>query len=142
MTGIQLPVDVPIWMAAEGPVGYAVAAKVGDGVITGSAPQPGTGSPLCDAPLRDKVMVLMVGTVLDHDESLDSPRVLAAAGPCAALLLHLGSSGPLAGTAELDGHLAALRHVFSAMVEQFLRSRFDINSSITYPMVVVEPNGH
>lgn len=111
VTGIQLPVDVPIWIAAEGPVGYAVAAKVGDGVITGSAPQPGTGSPLCDAPLRDKVMVTTVGTVLDHDESLDSPRVVAAVGPCAALLLHFGHFGPLAGAVEIDGYLATLDQV-------------------------------
>lgn len=111
VTGIRLPVDIPIWVGGEGPVGYAVAAKVDDGVITGSFPPPGTTSPLTEAPLRGKVMVSAMGTVLDDGETLGSPRVLAAAGPCAALFLHFGSAGPLAGTVELDGHLAALGKV-------------------------------
>jgi 5,10-methylenetetrahydromethanopterin reductase len=38
----------------------------------------------------------------------DSPRVVEAAGPAAALALHLGEQGPLAGMEEAAGYAKAL----------------------------------
>ena len=43
------------------------------------------------------MFVQVNGTVLDAGESLDSERVLQAAGPSAALHLHIGEEGAFAG---------------------------------------------
>ena len=111
-SGVTIPVDVPIWVAAHGPQGYAVAARVGDGVVT---------NPLhgeARVPVEGRCAITFHGTVLDPCETADDPRVLAAAGPGAALALHLGVHGPLAGhpaqlahSAELDRFPAARRHL-------------------------------
>lgn len=92
--GIRLPVTVPIWVAAHGPRGFTVAGRVADGIITnpthGDEPIPYAGT----------FALQFYGTVLDDREPADSPRALAAAGPGAALALHLGAYGPVAGTDE------------------------------------------
>jgi 5,10-methylenetetrahydromethanopterin reductase len=74
----DLPVDIPVLLAAEGPKGQALAAKIADGVMTVMQPVPG--SPWST--------VLRFGTVLDEGESFDSPRVRLAAGPGAAIVYH------------------------------------------------------
>jgi 5,10-methylenetetrahydromethanopterin reductase len=72
------PIDVPILIAGQGPKGEAVARELGDGICTvvpkGGFPWESLG---------------IVGTVLDPGEPIDSPRVMAAAGPTAAITLHL-----------------------------------------------------
>jgi 5,10-methylenetetrahydromethanopterin reductase len=74
------PVDVPILIGADGPKGLAVAAAVGDGVISAR--------PLdAAAPLRWKA-VMRWGTVLDPGEDLGSARVQAAAAPGAVIAYH------------------------------------------------------
>ena len=100
--GIQLPINVPIWMAAHGPKGFAAAARSADGIITnpthGDEPIPYAGT----------FALQFYGTVLEEGERADSPRALAAAGPGAALALHMGPYGPVAGTDEEVGYSAKI----------------------------------
>lgn len=104
-SGIMYPIEVPMWVAAHGPKGYATAMRLGVGVITTfihkANPVPFGG--LCNLTIG--------GTVFDDGETFDSPRVIQAAGPVAALALHLGEYGPLAGTKESAGHTAAIAEV-------------------------------
>lgn len=72
------PVDVPLLIAAEGPVGLAVAREVGDGLFT---LRPQGGFPW--------VAHLLFGTVLDPNEGAGSERVLAAAGAGGAVFYHV-----------------------------------------------------
>ena len=113
-SGVRLPVEVPVWIAAEGPMGWAAADRLGAGVIV----NPSHGF---NAETHEQSVVLPrvagpllasnAGTVLEEGETVASPRVLAAAGPIAALSFHFGDRGPLAGTPELAGHRAALGEV-------------------------------
>lgn len=101
-TGISYPIDVPIWIAAHGPKGFATAMRLGAGVVTarihGKNP----------VPFEGKCQLLFAGTILDDDETFDSPRVLDAAGPGACITLHLGEFGPLAGTAQAAGYASEI----------------------------------
>jgi 5,10-methylenetetrahydromethanopterin reductase len=98
------PIVVPWTIAAEGPKGSAVAARIGDGVFSmtsASASLPRTS--------------LLYGTVLDDGEDLTSPRVIAAAGPAAAVVLHgsydAGRRLVEPWCAELDAIPAPVRHL-------------------------------
>jgi 5,10-methylenetetrahydromethanopterin reductase len=77
----SLPADVAVLIAADGPRGRAVAAGLGDGVLTTRVPrqQAGPGS---------RQVLLTFGTVLDEGEDAAGPRVLAAAGPALAAAYH------------------------------------------------------
>lgn len=73
------PVDVEVLIGANGPKGLAVAERVGaDGVVSIFGAQPGW----------DRSALFAYGTLLDDGESVDAPRVLDAAGPGAAVMLH------------------------------------------------------
>jgi 5,10-methylenetetrahydromethanopterin reductase len=74
------PVDVPIIIGADGPKGLAVAAAVGDGVISAR--------PLDAAASLPWKAVMQWGTVLDPGEDLGSARVQAAAAPGAVIAYH------------------------------------------------------
>jgi len=76
-----LPADVAVLIAADGPRGRAVAAEIGDGVLTARAPHqaPGPGA---------RQVLLTFGTVLDDGEDAASPRAVAAAGPALAAAYH------------------------------------------------------
>jgi 5,10-methylenetetrahydromethanopterin reductase len=104
-SGVRLPVEVPIWIAAHGPKGYAVAGRVGDGIVT----NPVLGEN--PVPVSGRVSLTFHGTVLDDGESIEAPRVRAAAGPGAALALHIGPGGPASGLPELARHQGALAAV-------------------------------
>jgi 5,10-methylenetetrahydromethanopterin reductase len=106
LTGVQLPAKVPIMVAAHGPKGLAVAERIADGVVT----NPMHGSENVVWP-SERVFVQVNGTVLEEDETLDSERVLQAAGPAAALHLHLGGEGAAAGMPELAGYEERLEAV-------------------------------
>lgn len=93
-SGISLPLSVPIWIAAHGPKGFGVASRVGDSVITN--PTHGD-NPI---PYDGDYSVNYYGTVLEDGESFSDPHVIERAGPAAALALHLGPYGPVAGHAE------------------------------------------
>jgi 5,10-methylenetetrahydromethanopterin reductase len=98
------PIDVPWLIATEGPKGAEVAARVGDGVFSmtsasGTLPR----------------VSLLYGTVVDDGEDLTSPRVIAAAGPAAAVVLHgsydSGQRLVEPWCAEIDEIPAAVRHL-------------------------------
>jgi 5,10-methylenetetrahydromethanopterin reductase len=71
------PISVPILLAIAGPKGQAVARELADGVFT-VIPTSGF----------DWSALLLFGTVLDPGESPSSPRVVATAGPGAAVIYH------------------------------------------------------
>jgi 5,10-methylenetetrahydromethanopterin reductase len=71
------PIAVPWIIATEGPRGAEVAARLGDGIFSMMS--------------KDGVtphVSLVYGTVMDEGETPASPRVLAAAGPATAVVLH------------------------------------------------------
>jgi len=72
------PLATPFVVAANGPKGLAVAAALGDGVMTIGGGEPGF--PWCAA--------LVFGTVLDDGEDPGSARALAAAGPAQVVMAH------------------------------------------------------
>jgi 5,10-methylenetetrahydromethanopterin reductase len=104
------PIEVPWLLGASGPKGLAAARELGAGVFTTS---PTSGF--------DWSALLAFGTVLDDDEDLDSPRVLEAAGPGAAVAYHalyeqrspiLGSlPGAAQWTAAVEAEPVATRHL-------------------------------
>jgi 5,10-methylenetetrahydromethanopterin reductase len=71
------PLRVPLVFGVRGPKGEAVARELGEGVFTVA---PTGGFPWS--------VLLTHGTVLEPGEPFDSPRVLAAAGAGAAVVLH------------------------------------------------------
>jgi 5,10-methylenetetrahydromethanopterin reductase len=76
------PIDVPWRIAIAGPKGLAVAARLGASIFT-SRPSPGSsydGFP--------GVTAMVSGAILDPGEALDTPRVMATAGPGVAILYH------------------------------------------------------
>ena len=75
------PADVTVLIAADGPRGRAVAAGLGDGVITTRVPRD-----LADEGSRR--VLLAFGTVLHEGEDAASPRAVAAAGPALAAAYH------------------------------------------------------
>ena len=76
-----LPADIAVLVAADGPRGRAVAAGLGDGLLTTRAPREPGG--------RGRRQVLLAfGTVLDDGEDPAGPRAIAAAGPALAAAYH------------------------------------------------------
>jgi 5,10-methylenetetrahydromethanopterin reductase len=106
LSGIRLPADVKLWVAAHGPKGLDVGLRVADGIVTN--PGHGTNN---DVWSDTRVFVQINGTVLEDDEDVSSPRVLGAAGPAAALHLHIAEQGVAAGTPEVRGFVAELEQV-------------------------------
>jgi len=74
----DLPISLPILVAANGPKGLAVAKELGDGVMSVAAPQAGF----------DWSALLALGTVLEDGESFETPRVFEAIGPGIAAMYH------------------------------------------------------
>jgi 5,10-methylenetetrahydromethanopterin reductase len=106
LTGLKVPCEVPIWVAAHGPKGYAVGARVADGIIT----NPGHGSGGGGEHGVD-LWAQFNATVLAEGEALDSGRVIDAGGPPAALHLHLGDGGAAAGTSEAGAYAERLEAI-------------------------------
>lgn len=96
MSGIKLPIEVPIRVAAHGPKGYAVAERSADGLVTNLD----HGSANTGAFDMKRALIIFHGTVLEEGETLDCVRVIDAVGPAAAFQLHLGSEGIIADTPE------------------------------------------
>ena len=89
----ERPIDVPILISALGPKGVEVATELADGLFTVN------GETLYAAQFSWAALGVH-GTVLADGESLDSPRVQAAAGPGNALAYHAAY--------EFGGDVAAL----------------------------------
>jgi 5,10-methylenetetrahydromethanopterin reductase len=104
-SGLAPVTDVPGPAAAHGPRGFAVASRVAAGVVTTPSH---SSEPI---PFEGRVVVPAYGTVLGEGAGLTDPRVVEAAGAGAALALHLGDFGPLAGTDEVRGYQAWLATV-------------------------------
>jgi 5,10-methylenetetrahydromethanopterin reductase len=66
--GARRPIEVPILIGADGPKGLAVAAELGDGVVSAVLPQPDA------VGVSDWPTLLSFGTILDEGEDLTSPR--------------------------------------------------------------------
>lgn len=75
------PVGVAVLVAADGPRGRAVAAGLGDGVLSTRVPRDPAGH-------GRRQVLLAFGTVLDDGEDASSPRAAAAAGPALAAAYH------------------------------------------------------
>jgi 5,10-methylenetetrahydromethanopterin reductase len=77
------PIEVPWRVAIVGPRGMAAAQRLGASIFTS---RPSAGASYDGYP---GVTAMVSGVVLDPGEALDSPRVLATAGPGVAILYHL-----------------------------------------------------
>jgi 5,10-methylenetetrahydromethanopterin reductase len=89
------PADVAVLIAADGPKGAAVAARLGDGALSTRVP---------DAPDGRQQVLLTFGTVLDDGEDATSPRAIAAAGPALVAAYHSRyESRGAAGVDKLPG---------------------------------------
>lgn len=80
--GPDRPIEVPWVMGVNGPRGLRAAAEAGCGAFT-SRPRPDA-----DYGGIEHVILLGMGTILDDGETNDSPRVVATAGPGAAVAYH------------------------------------------------------
>ncbi|MGH3208611.1 MAG: LLM class flavin-dependent oxidoreductase [Trebonia sp.] len=92
-----LPADIAVLIAADGPRGRAVAASLGDGVLTARVPrdQAGAGA---------RQVLLTFGSVLNDGEDPAGPRAVAAAGPAVAAVYHaIYESKGAAGVDKLPG---------------------------------------
>jgi len=102
------PADVEVLIAADGPRGRALAADIGDGVLTARAPRAQDAQRAGDddsapVPARPQV-VLAFGTVLDDGEDAASQRAVAAAGPALAAAYHtIYEAKGAAGVDKLPG---------------------------------------
>lgn len=72
------PMHIPLLLAANGPKGLTAARELADGVMCVGNGQPGF----------SWCALLSLGTVLDDEETVDSPRVLQAAGPALTVMYH------------------------------------------------------
>jgi 5,10-methylenetetrahydromethanopterin reductase len=86
------PLEIPIYVAAEGPKGIAVARAHGDGLLSAAGEPP--------ADLGIPVARAQFGTVLADGETLDDARVRDVAGPACVALLHAAYA--MAGAAAVD----------------------------------------
>jgi 5,10-methylenetetrahydromethanopterin reductase len=79
---VDRPIEVPWIMGVNGPRGLKAAADAGCGVFT-TRPRPDA-----DFSGIDDVILLGFGTIMNEGETVDSPRVIATAGPGAAVAYH------------------------------------------------------
>jgi 5,10-methylenetetrahydromethanopterin reductase len=97
------PADAEVLIAADGPRGRAVAAELGDGVLTTRVPR-ATPVPRQPSGPGSRQVLLTFGTVLDDGENAAGPRAIAAAGPALAAAYHaIYESKGAAGVDKLPG---------------------------------------
>jgi 5,10-methylenetetrahydromethanopterin reductase len=90
------PADIAVLIAADGPKGHGVAARLGDGVLTTRAPRKPSG--------EARQVLLTFGTVLDDGEDPVGPRAVAAVGPAVAAAYHaIYESAGAGGVDKLPG---------------------------------------
>jgi 5,10-methylenetetrahydromethanopterin reductase len=88
-----LPLRTPIWIAANGARGLALAQQVADGMICAGVVAPGAKG----------AAILSMGTVLKDGETLASPAVLERIGPAIAVVWHGTYEAAGAGVDNLPG---------------------------------------
>jgi 5,10-methylenetetrahydromethanopterin reductase len=82
------PANIAVLIAADGPKGAAVAADLGDGMLSTRVPgAPGGAAGTGPGEARRQVL-LTFGTVLGDGEGAASSRAIAAAGPALAAAYH------------------------------------------------------
>jgi len=118
---------VPLYIAATGPRARALTALLGAGWINTAGDVAGAAAGMreMEALWRDAghkrealdAVVLTGGAVLEPGEALDSDRVVAQAGPRAAMLLHRAADQALGGFAPMATLPPALGATIAAYVE-------------------------
>ncbi len=123
---INIRDEIPLFVAASGPRGRGLTAKLGAGWIDNVADVERGGAVLGQMRTawqeagrpRDELQAVawIGGAVLEEGEPVDGPRGMALAGPRAAMLLHRAADTALAG------HPAplAMRPEFAASVEAYV----------------------
>jgi uncharacterized protein (TIGR02118 family) len=82
------PADIAVLIAADGPKGAAVAADLGDGMLSTRVPGTPAGAGGTAPGGARRQVLLTFGTVLDDGEDAVGSRVTAAAGPALAAACH------------------------------------------------------
>ena len=118
---------VPLYIAASGPRARALTAKLGAGWINTAGDVAGAAAGMreMEGLWRDAghkraaldAVVLTGGAVLEPGEALDSDRVVAQAGPRAAMLLHRAADQALGGFPPMAALPPALSDTIAAYVE-------------------------
>ena len=118
---------IPLYIAATGPRARALTAKLGAGWINTAGDVAGAAAGMNEmeakwrdaAQPRDKLdaVVLTGGAILEPGEALDSDRVVAQAGPRAAMLLHRAADQVLGGFPPMASMPPALADTIAAYVE-------------------------
>ena len=118
---------VPLYIAATGPRARALTATLGAGWINTAGDVAGAAAGMreMEALWRDAgqardaldAVVLTGGAVLEPGEPLDSDRVIAQAGPRAAMLLHRAADQALGGFPPMASMPPALGPTIAAYVE-------------------------
>ena len=91
--GAARPIEVPILLGADGPMGTAAARDLADGAFAAALPNTDPAIPWR--------ALLQFGTVMEEGEAPADPRVIEAAGPAVAVAVHgLYARG---GAAVVDG---------------------------------------
>lgn len=118
---------IPLYIAATGPRARALTARLGAGWINTTHDVAGGVAGLREMerlwagqgrdPAGLDSVVLTGGAILKDGEALDSPRVLAQAGPRAAMLLHRAADAELLGFPPLAAIPPAVAETVAAYVE-------------------------
>jgi 5,10-methylenetetrahydromethanopterin reductase len=118
---------IPLYIAATGPRARALTAKLGAGWIAtagdvaGAAAGMGEMEALWSAAGHQRealeAVALTGGAILEPGEGLDSDRVIAQAGPRAAMLLHRAADQALAGMPAMAAMPPALADTIAGYVE-------------------------
>ncbi|HWB50260.1 MAG TPA: LLM class flavin-dependent oxidoreductase [Stellaceae bacterium] len=118
---------IPLYIAATGPRARALTAKLGAGWINTAGDVAGAAVGMREmagkwreaghTPDRLDAVVLTGGAILEPGEALDSDRVVAQAGPRAAMLLHRAADQALGGFPPMAAMPPALADTIAAYVE-------------------------
>jgi len=118
---------IPLYIAATGPRARTLTAKLRAGWITTAGDVAGSLGPMREMQelwrdagrARDRLdtVVLTGGAILEPGEALDSDRVIAQAGPRAAMLLHRAADQALGGFPPMAAMPPALADTIAAYVE-------------------------
>jgi 5,10-methylenetetrahydromethanopterin reductase len=114
---------IPVYVAASGPRARSLTAKLGAGWIATA------GDVTAMTDMRDRwraagrgaerleALVMTGGAILEDGEPLDSPRVIAQAGPRAAMLLHRAADSALVGLPMMASMPSSVADTVAGYVE-------------------------